>query len=90
MPIVGRITKGAVVNRRKDKREVANFCVAVNAYYSPKTGETVKQTTYFNCSYWLYSKIAERLKKGSLVEVSGRIYVTAFTNLNGNTKASLH
>lgn len=90
MTIVGRITKDAVVSRLKDERAVANFSIAVNEYYRAKNGETVKQTTYCHCSYWLRPKIAERLKKGSLVEVSGRIYVTAFTDVNGHAKASLN
>ncbi|MBO9684320.1 MAG: single-stranded DNA-binding protein, partial [Flavisolibacter sp.] len=43
-----------------------------------------------NCSYWISSKIAERLKKGTLVEISGRIFVTPYTDSDGNAKASLN
>ena len=90
MTIVGRLTKDAVVNQLKDEREVVNFSVALNEFYKPKNGEAVKLTTFINCSYWMNSKVAERLKKGSLIELSGRIYVTAYTDLNGNAKASLN
>jgi single-strand DNA-binding protein len=90
MTIVGRLTKDAVVAQLKDEREVVNFSVALNDFYKPKNGEAVKVTTFINCSYWMNSKIAERLKKGSLIELSGRIYVTAYTDLNGNAKASLN
>src|SRR5687768_5819766 len=90
MTIVGRITKDAVVAQLKDEREVVNFSVALNDFYKPKNGEAVKLTTFINCSYWMNSKMADRLKKGSLIELSGRIYVTAYTDLNGNAKGSLN
>jgi single-strand DNA-binding protein len=91
MLVIGRITKDAVVNTLKDERQVVNFSIAVNDYYRPKgLAEATKFTTYINCSYWISSKIAERLKKGTLVEINGRIFVTAYTDLDGNAKASLN
>ena len=91
MLVIGRITKDAVVNTLKDERQGVNFSIAVNDYYRPKSAtEATKFTTFFNCSYWISSKIAERLKKGTLVEVNGRIFVTAYTDLDGNAKASLN
>ena len=91
MLVIGRITKDAVVNTLKDERQVVNFSIAVNDYYKPKgASEATKLTTYFNCSYWISSKIAERLRKGTLVEVNGRIFVTAYTDMNGHAKASLN
>jgi len=91
MLVIGRITKDAVVNTLKDERQVVNFSIAVNDYYRPKGAtEATKFTTYVNCSYWISSKIAERMKKGALVEISGRIFVNAYTDLDGNAKASLN
>ena len=91
MLIIGRITKDAVVNQLKDERQVINFSVAINDYYKPKGNEQgVKLTTYVNCSYWISSKIAERLTKGSLVELFGRISVNAYTDAKGEAKASLN
>lgn len=91
MLVIGRITKDAVVNTLKDERKVVNFSIAVNDYYRPKGAtEATKFTTYVNCSYWISSKIAERLKKGTLVEMNGRIFVTAYTDVEGNAKASLN
>lgn len=90
MEITGRITKDAVVNQLKDERQVINFTVVINDYYKAKnSSEGKKITTYINCSYWLSSKIAEQLTKGTLVELSGRIGVNAYTNLQGEVKASL-
>jgi single-strand DNA-binding protein len=90
MELVGRITKDAVVNQLKDERKVVNFSIAVNDYYKPKTGEGVKIVTYVNCSYWISDKIAERLTKATLVEISGRIFVNAYKGPDGEAKASLN
>ncbi len=91
MELVGRITKDAVVNQLKDERNVVNFSIAVNDYYKPKnSNEGVTVTTYINCSYWISTKIAERLTKGTLVEIYGRIYVTAYKGADGEAKASLN
>jgi single-strand DNA-binding protein len=91
MEIVGRITKDAVVNQLKDERKVVNFSIAVNDYYKSKNNEEgVKITTYVNCSYWISTKIAERLTKGTLAEVNGRIYVSAYRGADGEAKASLN
>ena len=90
MEITARITKDAVVNQLKDEREVINFTVAINNYYKPKnSSEGKKITTFINCSYWLTSKIVQRLTKGTLVELSGRIGVNAYVDLQGEARATL-
>lgn len=90
MELTGRITKDAVVNQLKDERQVINFTIAINDYYKPKNStEGKKITTYVNCSYWISSKIAERLTKGTLVELAGRIGANAYTNAQGEAKASI-
>ncbi|WP_121355717.1 single-stranded DNA-binding protein [Flavisolibacter nicotianae] len=90
MTIVGRITKDAVVNTLKDDRKVVNFSIAINESYKPKGRERVKVTTFCNCSYWLNQKMAEHLKKGTLVEAAGRIYVAPYVGKDGTAKASLN
>src|SRR5882672_391729 len=91
MLVIGRITKDAVVKQLKDERQVVEFSIAVNDWYKPKGSEQgVKVTTYFNCSYWMNTRIAERLKKSALVELYGRISVNAYNDLEGNAKGSLN
>lgn len=91
MNIIGRITHDAKVKTIKDDRQVVEFSVAVNDYYKPKGSEAgVSVTTYFNCNYWLSVKVAERLKKGALVELNGRVSVNAYNDMEGNAKASLN
>jgi single-strand DNA-binding protein len=90
MTIIGRITKDAVVNTLDDERKVVNFSIAVNDNYKPKGGEAVKLTTYFNCAYWISDKIADKLRKSTLVEVTGRLFVKPYIGADGNAKASLN
>lgn len=91
MVLIGRITKDAVIKKLKEDREVVNFSIAINDYYKPKgKAEGITLTTFYNCSYWLSPKIASRLTKGSLVELTGRIYINAYTGFDGEAKASLN
>ena len=91
MTIVGRLTKDAVVNTLPDNRKVVNFCIAVNdRYRSKKGGARVEHTSYFNGAYWLGEAVAEFLKKGTLVQVEGRVFATAFMGTDGEAKASLN
>ena len=90
MLVIGRITKDAVVKQLKDERQVIEFSIAVNDWYKPKGSQTgVKVSTFFNCSYWLNPRIAERLKKGTLVELSGRAGVNVYNDMKGEAKGSL-
>ena len=91
MVLVGRLTKDAVVSQLKDERKVVNFSLAVNDYYKPKNSEKgVTVTTFISCGYWISPKIAEWLKKGSLVEITGRLTVNAYTDMQGEAKGTLN
>lgn len=91
MVLIGRLTSDATVFTTKDERKVVNFTVAVNDGYKPKGSNEWKAiTTYYNCGYWITTEVATRLKKGNLVEVSGRVYVNAYKDMNGEAKASLN
>ena len=91
MVLIGRLTKDAVVAQLKDERKVVNFTLAVNDYYKPKNSDKgVTVTTYINCAYWISPVIAALLKKGSLVEITGRLYVNAYTNMQGEAIGSLN
>jgi len=90
MLVIGRITKDAVVKQLKNERQVIEFSIAVNDWYKPKGSQSgVKVSTFFNCSYWLNPRIAERLKKGTLVELSGRAGVNVYNDMKGEAKDSL-
>ena len=91
MVLIGRLTKDAVVAQLKNERQVVNFTLALNDGYKPKgKDEWVNLTTYFNCAYWISTKIAERLKKGNLIEITGRLYVSAYKDMQGEGKGSIN
>jgi single-strand DNA-binding protein len=90
MVLVGRLTKDAVVAQLKDERKVVNFSLAVNDYYKPKNSDKgVTVTTFVNCAYWVSPKIAEWLKKGNLIEITGRLAINAYKDMQGEAKGSL-
>lgn len=90
MTIVGRLTKDAQVNTLVDDRKVVNFSIAVNDTFRTKKGGQIKVTSYFNCAYWINDGVAERLRKGTLVQVDGRVFASAFIGADGTAKASLN
>ncbi|WP_017496427.1 single-stranded DNA-binding protein [Flavobacterium sp. WG21] len=90
MEITGRIVKDATVFKVKENREVVNFSIAVNDSYKSKGSTEVKKiVTYIDCSYWLSSGLAQWLKKGTLVQLFGRIGLNVYQNSEGKALGSL-
>ncbi len=90
MNIIGRLTKDAQVRTMSQDKQVVNFSVATNHSYKNKLGERIEQTTYFDCSYWISSKVATLLTKGTLVELTGRVSTRAWTDNDGEPRAGLN
>jgi single-strand DNA-binding protein len=90
MNIIGRVTKDAQVRTLSNSKQVVNFSIATNDSYRTKAGERVEQTTYFDCAYWLSSKVANILTKGTLVELTGRVSARGWTGNNGEVYAGLN
>ncbi|WP_281335981.1 single-stranded DNA-binding protein [Flavobacterium eburneipallidum] len=90
MNIIGRLTRDAEVRTTSQEKQVVNFSVAINDGYRNKQGERIEQTTYFDCSYWISTKVAKILTKGTLVELTGRVSARAWTANNGELKANLN
>jgi single-strand DNA-binding protein len=88
--LTGRLTADAKVSTLKDERKVVNFSIVINDRYKPKSGEVKEIATFMNCAYWVNPGIAPYLTKGALVELYGRIGVNAWTNAEGEAKASLN
>ncbi|WP_413998085.1 single-stranded DNA-binding protein [Flavobacterium sp. W1B] len=90
MEITGRITADAVVHKVGNDKQVVNFSIAINDSYKPKDSTQLREiVTYINCSYWLSVKTAEWLKKGALVQLSGRIGLNVYSNNQDNPIGSL-
>lgn len=90
MNIIGRVTKDAEVRTLSNEKQVVNFSVATNESYRNKAGERIEQTTYFDCAYWISSKVAEILTKGALVELTGRISTRAWAGNDGQLNAGIN
>lgn len=89
--LIGRITADAKINSTKNKKQVVNFTIAINDSFKLKgSSELKKFTTFVNCSYWLGTGIAALLKKGTLIELFGRIHVSAWKNREGEAIANLN
>jgi single-strand DNA-binding protein len=87
--IIGRITKDAVVRTTKGNTELVAFTVAVNDRYKPKGRDEVKETRYFNCAYFLSTKVKDALRQGTVVSVFGRIGLNAYKGTDGEYHANL-
>lgn len=89
MEITGRVTADAAV-RKAGEKEVLNFSIAVNDRYKiAASGEYKEVTTFINCSYWLRMKAAQWIKKGAVVQVSGRLGMHVYINSEGNPIGSI-
>ena len=90
MEIIGRVTADATVSETKAGKKVVNFSIAINDTYKTKgSTEVQKIVTYVNCSYWINPGVSAYLTKGTLVECYGRMGANAWTNKEGEVKASL-
>src|SRR4051812_32223570 len=87
--ITGRIVKDAEIKRTNGGKELVAFSVAINDYYKPKNGEVQKKTRFFNCAYFVSTKVATALKQGSIVSLFGRVDINAYTGADGKHHASL-
>jgi len=90
MLIVGRITKDAIVTTAAGERQVVNFSIAINDRYKAKGQEPKEFTLFVNCSYWMSTKVAPFLLKGTLIEAEGRLYLNAYQDKAGEPRASLN
>lgn len=90
MNIIGRLTRDAQIRTTPQDKQVVNFSVAINDSYKNKQGERVEQSTYLDCSYWISTSVAKVLKKGTLVELTGRVSARAWMGRDGEPKAALN
>lgn len=90
MNIIGRLTRDAEVRNLPNQKQVVNFSVAINENYRNKQGEWIEQTTFFDCAFWLSTKVAELLTKGALVELDGRVFTRAWLGKDGQPRAGLN
>lgn len=90
--IIGHITNDCEIRKVNDK-SVINFTVAVNEKFTDKQGNKISNATFFDCAYWRNDgnslKVAEFLKKGTQVYVSGSPDVHFYINKQGAAAGNL-
>ena len=81
--LIGRLTKDLEPVKTKES-EYVRFSVAVNEYRGKDKDDDVD---FINCVAWgdLAKNMATHLKKGSLVQVDGRIKTGSYVNKKGAT-----
>jgi single-strand DNA-binding protein len=90
MEITGRLTADASVQKVNNDKQVVNFSIAINDNYKPKGSTELKEVvTYIECSYWLNTATAQWLKKGTFVQLFGRIGINVYNNSQGVAVGSL-
>ena len=87
----GHIGQDAVVNILEGGATVINFSVAISEKFKNKAGKLVERTTWVSCAkFGEKTKVAEYLKKGTMVLVSGRPSVRAYQKQGGELHAQLN
>jgi hypothetical protein len=62
--------------------KVVNFSLAINKSYRKKDGERVEQTTFFDCAYWISTKIAGLYPCAEGAGYAGGIVSAAIDGIN--------
>ena len=89
--VVGHLGKDPEMRYTPSGVPVTSFSVATTRKWSNANGEQQEKTTWFRVTCWrkLAELTAQYLKKGRLVLVEGDIDASAFTDREGNARASL-
>lgn len=95
--IIGHLGRKPEMRYTPSGQAVTSFSVATTHAYTDKSGEKVKETTWFRVAVWgnMAETCNKYLDKGSLVKVEGRLTVDKstggpkiFTKTDGTASAS--
>lgn len=89
--VVGHLGRDPEMRYTQSGVPVTSFSVATTRKWNSASGEQQEKTTWFRVTCWrkLAELTAQYLKKGRLVLVEGDIEASAFTDREGNARASL-
>jgi single-strand DNA-binding protein len=89
--VVGHLGRDPEMRYTPSGVPVTSFSVATTRKWSSANGEQQEKTTWFRVTCWrkLAELTAQYLKKGRLVLVEGDVDASAFTDREGNARASL-
>ena len=76
---IGNLGKDPETRTTQTGKEVTTFSIGVNEYYTAANGEQQQLTTWVRCVAWgTWARVAATLKKGSFVEVKGKLRVRTY------------
>lgn len=90
--LMGYLGSDATVRNVNNDEFVVNFNVGDSREFADKgSGELIKKTQWFTCSYWFKTepKVAQYLKKGTLVYVEGSVSTDVFIDKSDKTQAQI-
>jgi single-strand DNA-binding protein len=89
--VVGHLGRDPEMRYTPSGVPVTSFSIATTRKWSSANGEQQEKTTWFRVTCWrkLAELTAQYLKKGRLVLVEGDIDASAYTDREGNARASL-
>jgi single-strand DNA-binding protein len=90
--ISGNVGTDAATRNVNAQRDVINFNVACNEKWTDAQGVQQSRTTWYNCAYFRpvgKTGIAQYIKKGGKVLITGTPSARSYTDKNGTVVASL-
>ena len=89
--LMGNLTRDVEVRTTPSGQSVANFSLAVSRSWKGQDGQTQEQTSFINCVAWgkLGEIIAQYVKKGDPLLVSGRLDQRSYDDKDGNKRQAV-
>lgn len=89
--LVGHLGQDCQTRTLDSGRVVTSFSVAFTESWKNQAGEKQERTSWFNCSYFTQQVpgVAEWLRRGSLVCVTGRVSARVYLGQNNQPAVSL-
>lgn len=89
--IIGHLGQDCQTRTLDGGRVVTSFSVAFTESWKNQAGEKQERTTWFNCSYFTQQPpgVADYLRRGSLICVTGKVSARAYVGQNQQAAASL-
>ncbi len=89
--LMGNLTRDVEVRTTASGQSVANFSLAVSRSWRGQDGQQQDQTSFINCVAWgkVGEIIAQYVKKGAPLLVSGRLDQRSYEDKDGNKRQAV-
>ncbi len=89
--LMGNLTRDVEMRTTTSGQTVANFSLAVSRSWKDQNGQTQEQTSFINCVAWGKAGeiIAQYVKKGDPLLVSGRLDQRSYEDKDGNKRQAV-